>query len=84
MRRFTSSISSNAWLPSGSGSVVSQGTGKTHKGQRLLAIEGTNPVIRESASYVDQQHLIENMGVQRFRFTLDGEQYFNQITPYQR
>lgn len=23
------------------------------------------------------------MGVQRFKFTLDGEQYFNQITPYQ-
>ncbi|MFA0725264.1 diguanylate cyclase, partial [Vibrio sp. 10N.222.49.E5] len=68
---------------SGGGSVVSWGTGKTHKGQRLLATESANPIIKESASYVDQFHLIENMGVQRFKFTLDGEQYFNQITPYQ-
>lgn len=68
---------------SGGGSVVSWGTGKTNRGQRLLATESANPVIRESASYVDQQHLIEKEGLQRFRFTLDGEQYFNQITPYQ-
>ena len=68
---------------SGGGSVVSWGTGKTNKGQRLLASESANPVIRESASYVDQFHLIDNLGVQRFSFRLDNERYFNQITPYE-
>ncbi|WP_132763888.1 bifunctional diguanylate cyclase/phosphodiesterase [Vibrio crassostreae] len=68
---------------SGGGSVVSWGTGKTHKGQRLLATESANPVIRESASYVDQFHLIDNLGEQRFSFRLDNERYFNQITPYE-
>ncbi|WP_123311229.1 bifunctional diguanylate cyclase/phosphodiesterase [Vibrio crassostreae] len=68
---------------SGGGSVVSWGTGKTNKGQRLLATESANPVIRESASYVDQFHLIDNLGEQRFSFRLDNERYFNQITPYE-
>lgn len=68
---------------SGGGSVVSWGTGKTNKGQRLLATESANPVIRESASYVDQFHLIDNLGEQRFSFSLDNERYFNQITPYE-
>lgn len=68
---------------SGGGSVVSWGTGKTNKGQRLLATESANPVIRESASYVDQFHLIDNLGEQRFNFSLDNERYFNQITPYE-
>lgn len=68
---------------SGGGSVVSWGTGKTDKGQRLLATESANPVIRESASYVDQFHLIDNLGEQRFNFRLDNERYFNQITPYE-
>ena len=68
---------------SGGGSVVSWGTGKTNKGQRLLATESTNPVIRESASYVDQFHLIDNLGEQRFSFSLDNERYFNQVTPYE-
>ncbi|MCG9554232.1 EAL domain-containing protein [Vibrio sp. Isolate31] len=68
---------------SGGGSVVSWGTGKTNKGQRLLATESANPVIRESASYVDQFHLIDNLGEQRFSFRLDDERYFNQITPYE-
>ncbi|ARP39551.1 EAL domain-containing protein [Vibrio syngnathi] len=68
---------------SGGGSVVSWGTGKTNKGQRLLASESANPVIRESASYVDQFHLIDNLAVQRFSFRLDNERYFNQITPYE-
>ncbi|MGR5336317.1 EAL domain-containing protein [Vibrio gigantis] len=68
---------------SGGGSVVSWGTGKTNKGQRLLATESATPVIRESASYVDQFHLIDNLGEQRFSFRLDNERYFNQITPYE-
>ena len=68
---------------SGGGSVVSWGTGQTNKGQRLLATESANPVIRESASYVDQFHLIDNLGEQRFSFSLDNERYFNQITPYE-
>ncbi|SBT12598.1 Phytochrome-like protein cph2 [Vibrio celticus] len=68
---------------SGGGSVVSWGTGKTNKGQRKLATESANPVIRESASYVEQFHLIENLGEQRFSFSLDSERYFNQITPYE-
>ncbi|MEZ9702578.1 EAL domain-containing protein [Vibrio sp. 10N.261.46.E12] len=68
---------------SGGGSVVSWGTGRTNKGQRLLATESANPVIRESASYVDQFHLIDNFGEERFSFLLDNERYFNQITPYE-
>ncbi|MFA0524664.1 EAL domain-containing protein [Vibrio sp. 10N.222.52.C3] len=68
---------------SGGGSVVSWGTGQTNKGQRKLATESANPVIRESASYVEQFHLIENLGEQRFSFRLDNERYFNQITPYE-
>ncbi|MEZ9871001.1 EAL domain-containing protein [Vibrio sp. 10N.261.51.C6] len=68
---------------SGGGSVVSWGTRQTNKGQRKLATESANPVIRESASYVEQFHLIENLGEQRFSFSLDNERYFNQITPYE-
>ncbi|MEZ9777992.1 EAL domain-containing protein [Vibrio sp. 10N.261.54.A5] len=68
---------------SGGDSVVSWGTGQTNKGQRKLATESANPVIRESASYVEQFHLIENLGEQRFSFRLDNERYFNQITPYE-
>ncbi|MGF1743892.1 EAL domain-containing protein [Vibrio minamisatsumaniensis] len=64
------------------GSVVSWGTGRTNKGQRLLAIESANPIIQKSASYVDRNSLLENMEIQHFNFTLDGEHYFNQITPY--
>ncbi|MFB9141466.1 EAL domain-containing protein [Vibrio artabrorum] len=67
---------------SGGGSVVSWGTGRTNKGQRLLAIESANPIIQKSASYVDRNSLLENMEIQHFNFTLDGEHYFNQITPY--
>ncbi len=65
------------------GSVVSWGTGKTHKGQRLLATESSNPVIQKSASYVDQFHLVKNMAVQRFSFNLDDQRYFNQLTPFE-
>ncbi|MCC4820062.1 diguanylate cyclase, partial [Vibrio lentus] len=66
---------------SGGGSVVSWGTGKTDKGQRLLATESANAVIRESARYVDKFHLIDDLNVQRFSFNLDNERYFNQLTP---
>ncbi|PMM19897.1 diguanylate cyclase [Vibrio splendidus] len=68
---------------SGGGSVVSWGTGKTDKGQRLLATESANAVIRESARYVDKFHLIDDLNVQRFSFNLDNERYFNQLTPYE-
>ena len=62
---------------------MSWGTGKTHKGQRLLATESSNPVIQKSASYVDQFHLVKNMAVQRFSFNLDDQRYFNQLTPFE-
>ncbi|MEZ8743350.1 EAL domain-containing protein [Vibrio sp. 10N.261.49.A5] len=68
---------------SGGGSVVSWGTGQTDKGQRLLATESANAVIRESARYVDKFHLIDDLNVQRFSFNLDNERYFNQLTPYE-
>ncbi len=68
---------------SGGGKVVSKRTDKSHTSQRLLATESDNPIIRESASYVNQFHLIENRQIQRFDFTLNGERYFNQITPYE-
>ncbi|MDN3614704.1 EAL domain-containing protein [Vibrio gallaecicus] len=68
---------------SSGGSVLSWGTDKTEKGVRLLATESSNPIISESASYVEQLNLTANKNAQRFSFKLNGERYFNQITPYE-
>lgn len=67
---------------SSGGSVVSWGTNQTEKGVRLLATESASPIISESAQYAKEQKLLEKHSVQRFSFTLDGERYFSQITPY--
>lgn len=65
------------------GSVVSWGnTRHSERGERLLATESPNPIIRESASYVDQFHLTDDQQVHRFSFDLDNERFYNQITPY--
>ena len=65
------------------GSVVSWGnTRHSDRGERLLASESPNPIIRESASHVDQFHLTDDQQVHRFSFDLDGERFYNQITPY--
>lgn len=65
------------------GSVVSWGNSRhSERGKRLLATESPNPIIRESASYVDQFHLTDDQQVHRFSFDLDNERFYNQITPY--
>jgi len=67
---------------SSGGSVVSWGTKKTEKGHRLLAIENANPIISESARHVREKDVLSPQSVHRFNFSLNGDRYFSQITPY--
>ncbi|MGF1843420.1 EAL domain-containing protein [Vibrio clamense] len=67
---------------SSNGSVVSWGTPTTDKGHRLLATESSNPIIKISSSYINENKLDLNSGTQRFQFNVDGERYFSQTTPF--
>lgn len=64
------------------GSVVSWGTPFSKKGDRLLATESANPIIKASAEYVNQQELNEQERIQRFTLDILGERYFHHLTPY--
>ncbi|NIY83398.1 bifunctional diguanylate cyclase/phosphodiesterase [Vibrio hepatarius] len=64
------------------GSVVSWGTPQSPKGERLLASESANPVVQTSAMHASQQRIFNQQDTQRFSIDLDGERYFNHLTPY--
>ena len=64
------------------GNVVSWGTPQSEKGQRLLAIESANPIIKANAEYSATRGLYSQGKVQRFSLDIDNERYFNHFTPY--
>lgn len=63
---------------SSDGSVVSMGTSLSQKGERLLASEDRNPIIRSSAEQLDLQGL--NVGT--FTTYVDQQRYFNQASAF--
>lgn len=65
-----------------SGSVVSWGTTLSKKGERLLATESSNPIVKANAEYSVSQEFFNLDQTQRFALDLDGERYFNHLTPY--
>lgn len=65
-----------------SGSVVSWGTEFSKKGDRLLATESDNPIIKAHAIHNAQNKLYQQNKVQRFTLTINNERYFNHLTPY--
>ncbi|TMX44262.1 diguanylate cyclase [Vibrio rotiferianus] len=67
---------------SSAGSVVSWGTKFTHKGQRLLAKESTDPIIQISASRVSALALNSTSQPYTFQLEHSGERLFSRITPY--
>lgn len=69
------------------GSVVSWGTAQSKKGDRLLAIESGHPVVKASALHASEANLFqqgrfEQQQYYRFPLSLNGQRYFNHITPY--
>ncbi|KHT43073.1 EAL domain-containing protein [Vibrio sinaloensis] len=64
------------------GSVVSWGTPYSKKGDRLLAVESANPVVNSSAEYAESLGLYEKQETQHFTVDINGERYFNHLTPY--
>ncbi|ROV57996.1 EAL domain-containing protein [Vibrio ponticus] len=66
---------------SAGGSIISWGTDKSVKGQRLLSIESSSPVIQSSANYANDHELKQRELL--FNTYVDGERYFHLITPYQ-
>ncbi len=67
---------------SAGGSVVSWGTTLSPKGERLLTTESANPVIQASAQYAGLNELHLKESTSRFDLDVNGERYFNHITPY--
>ncbi len=64
------------------GNVVSWGTRFSDKGQRLLASESTDPIIKASASRVRSLDLFNTAQPYTFSFEHDGRRIFNRLTPY--
>lgn len=67
---------------SGQGSVVSWGTEWSQKGERLLAIESANPIIKRHAQQVQQSDLITQQETQPFELKIKNDRYFSLISPY--
>lgn len=65
---------------SSGGSIISWGTEHSLKGQRLLASESSNPVIKSSAHYSNSLPSTDDN--QLFSNTINGERYFHLIAPY--
>ena len=67
---------------SGQGSVISWGTKFSDKGQRLLASESADPIIKMSAARVSGQVLNYTDKPYTFEFDFNGQRTFSRITPY--
>ncbi len=67
---------------SGSGSVVSWGTRFSDKGQRLLASESADPIIKASAGRVSSLNLFNTAQPHAFSLDHNGQRIFNRLTPY--
>ncbi|MGR5235878.1 EAL domain-containing protein [Vibrio alfacsensis] len=68
---------------SGQGSVISWGTKFSDKGQRLLASESVDPIIKMSAARVSELNLRDINDSYTFEFDHNGQRTFSRITPYQ-
>ncbi|WP_159739384.1 bifunctional diguanylate cyclase/phosphodiesterase [Vibrio atypicus] len=64
------------------GSVVSWGTPYSKKGERLLATESANLIVKKSAEYTNGNHLNQLEQIERFTLKINGERFFNHLTPY--
>ncbi|MCW8336159.1 EAL domain-containing protein [Vibrio sp. DBSS07] len=67
---------------SNNSSVISWGTERSEKGQRLLAVESPNPIIQASAQYAQSFTDSKLNQTSKFETFISGEHYFNHITPY--
>nr|WP_158118787.1 GGDEF and EAL domain-containing protein [Vibrio cidicii] len=63
-------------------SVVSWGTELSKKGDRLLASESADPIIKRHADAVKSQQMLEKRAAQRFEFLGHDGRYFSLISPY--
>ncbi|MCG9683843.1 EAL domain-containing protein [Vibrio sp. Isolate23] len=64
------------------GNVVSWGTPLSDKGQRLLATESSNPIVKKSAEHAFNHQFHSSPKTNRFSLDVNGKRYFNHITPY--
>lgn len=64
------------------GRIVSWGTRQSKKGERLLATENANPIVRASANYFSLHNFHLKNQSQSYSFSIEGQRYFNHFTPY--
>lgn len=64
------------------GSVISWGTPSSDKGERLLAAESVNPIVKANAEYTNTRNFYSQEKLQRFSLEINNERYFNHFTPY--
>ncbi|RTZ14573.1 EAL domain-containing protein [Vibrio aquaticus] len=64
------------------GSVVSWGTPLSDKGERLLATESANPIVKANAEYSLSHNFYSQGEIQRFSQDIENERYFNHFTPF--
>lgn len=64
------------------GTVVSWGTPSSKKGERLLATESANPIVKANAKYSEVNGLYSQEGFRRFALEINNQRYFNHLTPY--
>lgn len=64
------------------GQIVSWGTPESKKGQRLLATENANPIIKANAQYFSAHQFHQQQQTQRYALDINDERYFNHFTPY--
>ncbi|MCF8780273.1 EAL domain-containing protein [Vibrio sp. IRLE0018] len=67
---------------SGQGSVVSWGTEWSKKGERLLAVESADPIIKLHAERVKQDNLMAHPTSRPFELKTKNERYFSLLSPY--
>ncbi|EEX95144.1 sensory box/GGDEF family protein [Vibrio orientalis CIP 102891 = ATCC 33934] len=64
------------------GTVISWGTPFSKKGERLLATESANPIVKANAKYSEANALYSQDGYQRYSLEINNQRYFNHLTPY--
>lgn len=65
-----------------SDSVVSMGTTQSAKSMRLLATENINPVLSESAKFINFEPLTTPYSAFMFDYELDNERYFSKLSRF--
>ncbi|ELP5729798.1 EAL domain-containing protein [Vibrio vulnificus] len=67
---------------SAQGSVVSWGTEWSKKGDRLLATESADPIIKQHAERAKAERMLQHEDAQQFEFETKNERYFSLLSPY--